>query len=65
MVPRYLRRVQLQGAVDARGHARQDDARVPLEAFRAAVDQRDDGAGVQNAVLVAQDGDLDPRGTGC
>ena len=56
---RYLWRVQLQGTVDARRHARQDEPGVALEAFGAAVDERDDGAGVQNPVFIDQDGDLE------
>ena len=53
-----LRWVQLQGTVDACSHARQDDAGVALEAFGAAVNERDDRAGIQNPVFVDQDGDL-------
>ena len=55
----HLRWVQLQGTVDACSHARQDDTGVALEAFGAAVNERDDRAGIQNPVFVDQDGDLD------
>lgn len=53
-----LRRVQLQRAVDAGRHAGQDDPGVSFKTLRPSVDERDDGAGIQDAVFVTQEGDL-------
>lgn len=56
---RHLWRVQLQCAVDARRHAGEDDSGVSFEALCSSVNERDDGAGVQDSVFIAQEGYLE------
>lgn len=56
---RYLGRVQLQCAVNACGHARQNDTSVAFEALRPSINEGDDGARIQNPVFIAQQGDLE------
>ena len=48
----HLWRIQVERALDARGYAGQDDARIALEALGAAVDKRHDGALVERARLL-------------
>ena len=45
-MPADLWRVELQGAVDAGGHARQDHPSIALKTLSSSIDQGDDGAGV-------------------
>ena len=47
--------VELQDAVDACGHARQNDSSIAFETLRPTVNEGDDGTGVQNAILIAQE----------
>lgn len=54
--------IELQCAVNASGHARQDDPRIALEALCPPVNQRDDGAGVQNPIIIDQKRELGREG---
>lgn len=60
----HLRRVKLEGTVDAGGHAGEDDSGVAFKAFGPAVDERNDGALVHLAVLVHQQRQLHRRTEG-
>lgn len=48
----HLRGVELQGAVDAGGHAGEDDPGVALKALRPSINERDDRAGIQHAIII-------------
>lgn len=48
-----LWRVQLQRAVDACSHAGQNDTSVSFKALCSSVDERNDGAGIQDSILIA------------
>lgn len=54
-----LWRIQLQCAVDACSHARQNDTSISFEALRSSIDEGDDGAGIQNSIFIAQEGYLE------
>lgn len=54
-----LWRIQLQCAVDACSHARQNDTSISFEALRSPIDEGDDGAGIQNSIFIAQEGYLE------
>ena len=50
----YLRWVEVQRALHAGGHARENHSRVALEALRATIHQRDHAALIQTPILIAQ-----------
>lgn len=56
---RYLWRIQLQGAVDTRSHAWQNDTGISFKALCPAINEWDDRAGIQDSIFIAQEGDLE------
>lgn len=47
--------VELQCAVDASSHAGQNDTSVSFEALRSSIDEGNDGARIQNSVVIVQE----------
>lgn len=47
--------VELQCTVDASSHAGQDDASVSFEALRSSIDEGNDGARIQNSIVIVQE----------
>ena len=50
----YLGRIKLKGAVDAGGHAGENDSGVAFKAFSPAVNQWNDGTWIQDTILIHQ-----------
>lgn len=47
--------VELQCTVDASSHAGQNDTSVSFEALRSSIDEGNDGARIQNSIVIVQE----------
>lgn len=51
----YLWWVKLQSAINTGRHARQDDAGISFKALCPPINKGDDGAGIQDSFIIAQE----------